>query len=70
MPVSCNEDAATRPGLARVIGLGFQLADGRLVGPRDLLGDRAFDGARRRAIESLDAVPRTFATVPQAAARH
>jgi len=30
-----------------VIGLGFQLAGGRLVGPRDLFDDPSFDEARR-----------------------
>lgn len=53
MPVSTNDDMASRfDGPPRVIGLGFQVAGGRLVGPRDLLSDRAFDDARRTALEA------------------
>lgn len=33
-------------GPPRVISLGFQLADGRLIGPRDMFDDPAFDEAR------------------------
>lgn len=33
-------------GPPRVIGLGFQLADGRLVGPQDMFDDPSFDRAR------------------------
>lgn len=33
-------------GPPRVIGLGFQLANGRLVGPRDMFDDPGFDEAR------------------------
>ncbi|HVE91476.1 MAG TPA: fructose 1,6-bisphosphatase [Actinomycetota bacterium] len=55
MPVSTNDDAATRlDGPPRAIGLGFQVSGGRLVGPRDLLGDRAFDGARAHALQAVD----------------
>lgn len=55
MPVSTIDDAATRlDGPPRVIGLGFQVTAGRLVGPRDLLGDRAFDEARREALRAAD----------------
>jgi fructose 1,6-bisphosphatase len=41
-------------GPPRVVGMGFQLADGRLVGPRDMLGDISFDGARAQALEMAD----------------
>jgi fructose 1,6-bisphosphate aldolase/phosphatase len=34
-------------GPPRVIALGFQLAYGRLVGPRDMFDDPAFDEVRR-----------------------
>ena len=34
-------------GPPRVIALGFQLANGRLVGPLDMFDDPAFDEARR-----------------------
>lgn len=52
-PVSTNDDAGART-LGRVIGLGFQVSSGRLVGPRDLLGDRCFDEARRAALQATD----------------
>lgn len=41
-------------GPPRVVGMGFQLADGRLLGPRDMLGDISFDRARRQALELAD----------------
>ncbi len=53
VPVSANGDASTR-SLGRAIGLGFQVAPDRLVGPRDLLGDAAFDDARRQAATAAD----------------
>lgn len=54
-PVSTNDEAASRSGApARAIGLGFQLAPDRLVGPRDLLADAAFEDARRRALQAAD----------------
>lgn len=52
-PVSTNDDAGART-LGRVIGLGFQVSSGRLIGPRDLLGDRCFDEARRAALVATD----------------
>ncbi len=53
VPVSANGDASTR-ALGKAIGLGFQVAPDRLVGPRDLLGDSAFDQARREAVTAAD----------------
>lgn len=47
-PVSANADASTR-SIPRAIGLGFQVTPERLVGPRDLLGDAAFEDQRRNA---------------------
>jgi fructose 1,6-bisphosphate aldolase/phosphatase len=41
-------------GPPRVVGMGFQLADGRLIGPRDMLGDVSFDRARQQALELAD----------------
>jgi fructose 1,6-bisphosphate aldolase/phosphatase len=38
-------------GPPRIACLGFQLANGMLVGPRDMFEDVAFDGARRQAVE-------------------
>ncbi len=50
MPVALHEANPSRfDGPPRVCALGFQLADGRLVGPRDLFDDPAFDEARRQA---------------------
>ena len=36
-------------GPPRVICAGFQLAEGKLVGPRDMFDDPSFDEARREA---------------------
>ncbi len=41
-------------GPPRVIAAGFQISNGKLVGPRDLLCDVAFDQVRRRASEIGD----------------
>jgi fructose 1,6-bisphosphate aldolase/phosphatase len=51
VPVSANADATAR-SMPRSIGLGFQVMPDRLVGPRDLLGDAAFDDLRREALYS------------------
>lgn len=51
VPVSANGDATAR-SMPRAIGLGFQVMPDRLVGPRDLLGDAAFDDLRRDALLS------------------
>lgn len=53
VPVSANGDASTR-SVGRAIGLGFQVTPDRLIGPRDLLGDAAFDDARKRAAAAAD----------------
>ncbi len=53
VPVSANGDASTR-SVGKAIGLGFQISPDRLVGPRDLLGDAAFDDARRQAAAAAD----------------
>jgi len=55
MPVSVNDDTPTRfDGPPRVVALGFQLKDGRLIGPRDMLGDKSYDNARRLALDAAD----------------
>lgn len=52
MPVSFNNANPTRfDGPPRVIAAGFQIADGKLIGPRDLFDDPAFDYARQKANE-------------------
>jgi fructose 1,6-bisphosphate aldolase/phosphatase len=48
MPVAVHLATPSRfDGPPRVIALGFQLAGGRLIGPRDLFDDPGFDEARR-----------------------
>ncbi|MCL6473210.1 MAG: fructose-1,6-bisphosphatase [Firmicutes bacterium] len=55
MPVSVNDDTPTRfDGPPRVVGLGYQLSKGRLIGPRDMLGDVSYDNARRMALNMAD----------------
>ena len=52
MPVSIPDSTPTRfDGPPRVVAAGFQLADGKLVGPRDLFADRSYDMARQKANE-------------------
>jgi fructose 1,6-bisphosphate aldolase/phosphatase len=70
MPSSTTSESASRAGgPPRAIGLGFQVAGRRLVGPRDLLGDAAFDEARRQAVAAGDYLRRhgTFAPFGPAA---
>lgn len=55
MPVSQKNAICTRfDGPPRVIALGFQIANGRLVGPVDLFDDLAYDEARRKALRVAD----------------
>lgn len=55
MPCSLDSSTPARfDGPPRVVGMGFQLAHGRLVGPRDMLGDISFDRARQTALEVTD----------------
>ncbi len=50
MPVSQKQAKCTRfDGPPRIVGLGFQVKNGRLVGPADLFDDVAFDETRRLA---------------------
>ncbi len=50
MPVSIPDSTPSRfDGPPRVVAVGFQLADGRLVGPRDMFADKAFNLARHDA---------------------
>ncbi|HIC92034.1 MAG TPA: fructose 1,6-bisphosphatase, partial [Syntrophaceae bacterium] len=52
MPVSFEQANPSRfDGPPRVIAAGFQLCNGRLVGPRDMFDDPSFDEARKRANE-------------------
>jgi fructose 1,6-bisphosphate aldolase/phosphatase len=55
MPVPVYDAAPTRfDGPPRVIGLGFQIKNGRLIGPEDMFDDPAFDRARKIANEIAD----------------
>ena len=50
MPVAFHQANPTRfDGPPRVIAAGFQLSNGRLIGPRDMFDDPSFDEARRMA---------------------
>ncbi len=50
MPVSVAQANPSRfDGPPRVIALGFQLANGKLVGPRDMFDDPSYDKAREDA---------------------
>lgn len=55
MPVAFYEANPSRfDGPPRVIAAGFQIANGKLIGPRDLFDDPAFDRARSKANEIAD----------------
>jgi fructose 1,6-bisphosphate aldolase/phosphatase len=55
MPVSFKQANPTRfDGPTRVICAGFQLSDGKLIGPRDMFDDPSFDETRRKANEVAD----------------
>lgn len=55
MPVPFYEANPSRfDGPARLIGAGFQLSNGRLVGPHDMFDDPSFDESRRLANQITD----------------
>jgi len=55
MPVGMKDNRTSRfDGPPRVFGLGYQLADGQLVGPVDLFDDPAFDPVRQQSAELAD----------------
>jgi fructose 1,6-bisphosphate aldolase/phosphatase len=59
MPVSVADSTPARfDGPPRVVAAGFQLADGKLIGPRDMLADKSFDLARHQANEMADLMRR------------
>ena len=59
MPVPVHQATPSRfDGPPRVIALGFQLAGGHLVGPRDMFDDPGFDRARQKTNELADLVRR------------
>ncbi len=55
MPVAQKDAMCTRfDGPPRAVALGFQLAEGKLIGPVDLFADVGFDNARKRALDVAD----------------
>jgi fructose 1,6-bisphosphate aldolase/phosphatase len=55
LPVATNNSNCTRfDGPPRVIAAGFQIANGRLIGPADMFDDIAFDNARQKALDVAD----------------
>ncbi|MBA7679607.1 Fructose-1,6-bisphosphate aldolase/phosphatase [subsurface metagenome] len=55
MPVAIEDSTPTRfDGPPRAVAVGFQLCQGKLVGPRDMFADKSFDPARHQANEIAD----------------
>jgi len=55
MPVSIPDSIPTRfDGPPRVVAAGFQISEGKLVGPRDMFADKSFDNARKQANDAAD----------------
>ena len=55
MPVAQRDAHPTRfDGPPRIVALGFQLADGKLIGPRDMFDDPSFDAVREEANRVAD----------------
>jgi fructose 1,6-bisphosphate aldolase/phosphatase len=66
MPVSVEDANPTRfDGPPRVIALGFQLANGTLIGPRDMFADPSYDHVRVKANEVADFIRRHGPFEPQ-----
>jgi fructose 1,6-bisphosphate aldolase/phosphatase len=59
MPVALKDSTPSRfDGPPRVTCLGYQLNNGRLVGPRDMFADKSFNLARHQANEMADMMRR------------
>jgi len=59
MPVALADSTPSRfDGPPRVICLGYQLCNGKLLGPRDMFADKAFNLARHQANEMADMMRR------------
>jgi len=55
MPVSMEDSTPVRfDGPPRVVALGFQVANGTLVGPVDLFKDKSYDRTRNKALAVAD----------------
>lgn len=65
MPVSFENARCTRfDGPPRVIAAGFQLSNGKLIGPADMFNDPAFDYTRQKAQEITEYMRRHGAFEP------
>lgn len=65
MPVPVRQATPSRfDGPPRVVALGFQLANGSLIGPRDLFDDPGFDEVRRQVNVLADQLRRHGAFEP------
>jgi fructose 1,6-bisphosphate aldolase/phosphatase len=59
MPVSVADSTPARfDGPPRVTAAGFQLSDGKFIGPRDMFADKSFNLARHQANEMADLMRR------------
>ncbi len=55
MPVALADAQPSRfDGPPRICAIGFQIADGKLIGPRDMFDDPSFDNARTEANQVAD----------------
>ena len=54
-PVSVEDSTPTRfDGPPRIVCLGFQINNGKLIGPRDMFADISFDSVRKKCMEVVD----------------
>jgi len=71
LPVGLKDSRCTRfDGPPRVVGLGFQVSNGMLVGPVDLFDDVAFDITRQRGMEIADYLRRIGPFQPHRLSEH
>lgn len=65
MPVGLKDSRCSFfDGPPRVVALGFQLAEGKLIGPADLFEDVAFDHSRRVALQMAELIRRNGPIAP------
>jgi fructose 1,6-bisphosphate aldolase/phosphatase len=71
LPVGLKDSRCTRfDGPPRVVGLGFQVSNGMLIGPVDLFDDVAFDITRQRGMEIADYLRRIGPFQPHRLGEH
>lgn len=71
LPVGLKDSRCTRfDGPPRVVGLGFQVSNGMLIGPVDLFDDVAFDISRQRGMEIADYLRRIGTFQPHRLGEH